>query len=175
MTDLLPLYLRTLAECAPERLVAQAVSADMPRDVVAIGKCAGALLDGVAAVHDVRDAFVALPEGYREPRCGATFVIAKGGHPNLTAASFDAGRRLAEFVAAHEDVLFLVSGGGSACAELPLPPFTERDLIETNARLIAAGIPIGAINTVRKHLSAIKGGRLAARVRGRAVTLVYSD
>ena len=53
--------------------------------------------------------------------------------------------------------------------------FGERDVIESNDRLIKSGASIGEINCVRKHLSAIKGGRLGARVRGRSVTLIYSD
>jgi glycerate 2-kinase len=169
--DLHSIYLRTLEACAPERLVGPVLEPDMPRDVVAIGKCAGALLDGL---HDVGDAFVAIPEGYREPQRRAE--IHRGGHPYITQASIDAGRALIKFVAAHENILFLISGGGSACVELPLSPwFHDDEVIETNRRLLASGAAIGEMNCVRKHLSAIKGGRLASRVRGRSVTLVYSD
>jgi len=149
------------------------VDAGMPRNVVAIGKCAGALLDGVAAVHDVASAFVAIPGGYHLPRTNAEVHV--GGHPHMTRASFDAGRALLRFVDAHDDILFLVSGGGSACVEVPLAPHTEEELIETNARLVASGLPIGAINAERAKWSALKGGRLGARVRGEVVTLVYSD
>ena len=164
------IYLRALDACAPERLVRGAITPDMPRNIVAIGKCAGALRDGL---DDVDHAFVAIPEGYRLPVKAAHVAI--GGHPDITAASFEAGRQLLAFVEAHDEILFLISGGGSACVELPLAPwFDERDVIETNARLVASGLPIAAINCVRKHLSAIKGGRLAARVK-RSVTLVYSD
>ena len=171
--DLKAIYLTTLERCTPERLVQRVVIASMPRNVVAIGKCAGALLDGVAEVLDVESAFVAIPEGYKLP--GSNIDVHIGGHPQMTRASFEAGRALLAFVDAHEDILFLISGGGSACVEVPLAPHTEEELIETNARLIASGMPIGAINAERKKLSAIKSGRLGARVRGRAVTLVYSD
>src|SRR5687767_8179497 len=106
----------------------------MPRDVVAIGKCAGALLDGVAEVIDVRDAFVALPEGYPPPETRAEIHI--GGHPRMTAASFEAGRALLGFVDAHEDLLFLISGGGSACVEVPLHPHIDKEVAEANERLI---------------------------------------
>ncbi len=164
------IYLRALDACAPERLVRTAITPDMPRNVVALGKCAGALRDGL---DDIDHAFVAVPEGYRLPVKHAHIAI--GGHPEITAASFEAGKQLLAFVEAHEEILFLISGGGSACVEQPLAPwFDERDLIEANARLVASGLPIAAINCVRKHLSAIKGGRLAARVK-RSVTLVYSD
>lgn len=164
------IYIRALDACAPERLARSVLTPDMPRAVVAIGKCAGALRDGL---DDGVDAFVAVPDGYRLPAKPSRVVV--GGHPQITAASFDAGRRLLDFVGAHDEILFLISGGGSACIEQPLAPwFSERDLIDVNAKLIASGLPIGDINCVRKHLSAIKGGRLAARVT-RSVTLIYSD
>lgn len=166
--DLKAIYLTTLERCAPERLVRERVTRTMPRDVVAIGKCAGAMLDGV---DDVRSAFVAVPEGYPLPRTKADIHI--GGHPHMTRASFAAGRALLKYVDAHDDILFLVSGGGSACVEVPL--ISEDEAMQTNARLIASGLPIAAINAERRTFSAIKGGKLAQRVRGRAVTLVYSD
>ena len=184
--DLKAIYLTTLERCAPELLVREHVTRDMPRNVVAIGKCAGALLDGVAGVHEIEDAFVAIPEGYRLPygvrRQGRRFEsgglasalhIYIGGHPQMTRASFDAGRALVAFVDAHDDILFLVSGGGSACVEVPITD--EATVAEANAKWIASGMSIGEINARRRTLSAIKGGKLAARVRGRAVTLVYSD
>jgi glycerate 2-kinase len=165
------IYLDALARCAPERLVREVLRDDMPRDVVAIGKSAGALLDGVA--HHVRDAFVAIPANYRRPTMNARVAI--GGHPHYTDASFEAGEELLRFVDAHDDILFLVSGGGSACVEVPAPGFTREQLKDENARLIASGMPIGTINAKRRTMSAIKGGKLAQRVRGRCVTLVYSD
>jgi hydroxypyruvate reductase len=168
--DLERIYFAALEACAPERLIARVWRPDMPRNVVAIGKCAGALLDGIP---EFDDACVVVPHGYRKPRRG---TVHEGGHPEMTRESFDAGRAVVDFVDAHDDVLFLISGGGSACVELPLRPwFDEDELIATNAALIRSGASIGEINAVRKHLSAIKGGRLAARVRGRSITLVYSD
>ncbi|MFL6248806.1 MAG: DUF4147 domain-containing protein [Thermoanaerobaculia bacterium] len=169
--DLKRVYLDTLARCAPDLLVRQHVHADMPRDVVAIGKCAAALLDGVATVHETTDAFVAIPEGYPLPRTNAQIHV--GGHPHMTRASFDAGRALLAFVEQHDDILFLISGGGSACVEVALPPHTDDEVAHANARLIASGLPIAEINRERRKLSAIKGGKL--RPRGRSVTLVYSD
>jgi len=149
------------------------VDATMPRNVVAIGKCAGSLLDGVARVLELESAFVAIPEGYKLPATEAELHV--GGHPHITEASFAAGRALLEYLRTHEDILFLISGGGSACVEVPLAPNSESDVAEANARLIASGLTIGEINRERRTRSAIKGGRLANYVRGRAVTLVYSD
>ena len=159
------IYLETLRRCAPETLIAKIWRDDFPRNVVAIGKCAGALRDGI----ECDNAFVALPYGYREPRKPAQVVF--GTHPNYSEASFAAGEKLLRFVDAHDDITFIISGGGSACVEIPIRDNT----IEENARLIASGMSIAEINARRKSMSAIKGGKLAARVRGRCVTLVYSD
>jgi hydroxypyruvate reductase len=160
------IYRTTLDRCDPAKLL-DGRTFDA-RNVLAIGKSA-AVIDAVQ--HDA--ALAAVPKGYPEPH---TSEVVRGGHPDMNADTFAAGRRVIEFVDAHDDVLFIISGGGSACVDLPLAPhFEERDLIDTNARLVASGIPIGEINCVRKHLSAIKGGRLAARVRGRSMTLILSD
>ncbi len=176
MPDLESIYRYTLERCSPQRLVQAAVTADLPRNVVAIGKCAGALIDGVAGAMPIDQAMAVLPHGYPDPKWSGAIVVAHGGHPQMDEQSFYAGDALLRFIEGLDEVLFLVSGGGSACVERPLDPwFSKRDLIDTNARLIAAGIPILDINTVRKHLSAIKGGRLATHVRGRSVTLIYSD
>lgn len=166
-------YLETLARCAPDVLVQKHVNPAMPRNVVAIGKCAGALLDGVAAVHTIDTAFVAVPDGYPLPRTSAEVHV--GGHPHMTPASFAAGRALLAFVEKHDDVLFLISGGASACVEVALAPHTESAVADANARLVASGLTIAEINHERRKRSAIKGGRLRERVRGRCVTLVYSD
>jgi hydroxypyruvate reductase len=73
-------------------------------------------------------------------------------------------------------VLALISGGGSALLSLPAPGLSFPDKQAVNAALLRSGAAIGEINTVRKHLSAIKGGRLAAAAfPARVVTLVISD
>ena len=164
------IYRRALEECAPGGLVRHAMRSDFPRIVVAIGKCAGALLDGFG---DFDEAFVAIPAGYPRPH-DAKATVFEGGHPEMTPASFAAGKALLEFVARHDAITFLVSGGGSACVEWPLDGFTQQQLIERNAKLIRSGKSIGEINAIRKQRSAIKGGRLSAHLE-RSVTLVYSD
>jgi glycerate 2-kinase len=73
-------------------------------------------------------------------------------------------------------VLALISGGGSSLLSLPAPGLTLTDKQAINAALLRSGAPIGEMNCVRKHLSAIKGGRLAAAAApARVVTLVISD
>jgi glycerate 2-kinase len=86
-------------------------------------------------------------------------------HPVPGKGSFNAGAaalRLCASARSGDDVVALVSGGGSALLEAPLVPFvTPKEMVRLNEVLIVSGAPIGAINTVRKHLSAVKGGRLA--------------
>jgi glycerate 2-kinase len=101
-----------------------------------------------------------------------------GGHPLPTASSEIAGRKaldLAASVGADETLLVLISGGASALMAVPADGITLEDKRSTTERLLRAGADIHALNTVRKHLSAIKGGWLAARVRGACRALVISD
>jgi hydroxypyruvate reductase len=72
-------------------------------------------------------------------------------------------------------VLFLLSGGASSLMELPHEGITLQDLQQTTEYLLRSGAPIQAINTVRKHLSAVKGGQLLRHARGPVWTLVISD
>jgi glycerate 2-kinase len=101
-----------------------------------------------------------------------------GGHPLPTAASEDAGRRalaLADSVGIAETLLVLISGGASALMAAPAEGVTLDDKRATTERLLRGGADIHALNTVRKHLSSIKGGWLAARTKGACVALVISD
>ncbi len=102
----------------------------------------------------------------------------RGGHPVPTDASEAAGRRaLAEAasVAPPELLVVLLSGGASALMALPADGVTLADKQATTRLLLGAGADIHALNAVRKHLSLLKGGRLAAAARGRAVCLAISD
>jgi hydroxypyruvate reductase len=102
-------------------------------------------------------------------------------HPAPGPGSFRAGRAAQALLASArpgDDVIALVSGGGSAMLAAPLRPFlTMAEKTRLHQVLVASGAPISAINTVRKHLSAVKGGRLAlAARRARSITtLAISD
>ena len=88
-----------------------------------------------------------------------------GGHPVPTPGSLAAGRRALQIAGAttRDDVLVvLLSGGASALLEYPAGGVTLADLQVTTSRLLRAGADISALNAVRKHLSAVKGGRLAS-------------
>jgi hydroxypyruvate reductase len=106
------------------------------------------------------------------------FPVVAGGHPLPTDASEAAGRRaleLAESTTADETLLVLISGGASALMALPAEGVTLADTRAATAQLLRAGADIYALNTVRKHLSAIKGGWLAARARATCRALIVSD
>ncbi|HVZ15075.1 MAG TPA: glycerate kinase [Bauldia sp.] len=105
--------------------------------------------------------------------------IVEASHPVPDAAGADAARRilaLAQSAGPDDLVLCLISGGGSALLALPAPGLTLADKQAVNRALLTSGAAIGEMNTVRKHLSAIKGGRLAAAAwPARLVTLLISD
>ncbi|OHV71097.1 hydroxypyruvate reductase [Mesorhizobium sp. LCM 4577] len=105
--------------------------------------------------------------------------IIEAAHPVPDAAGLEGSRRLLEKVrglTADDLVVALISGGGSALLPSPAPGLTLADEIAVNEALLASGAPIAAMNTIRKHVSTIKGGRLAAAAHpARVVSLVVSD
>jgi hydroxypyruvate reductase len=108
------------------------------------------------------------------------FRYFRGGHPTPNAESIQAATAMVRAVnaqAASALVIFLVSGGGSSIVEKPSDDeISLDDLIATYRALVHSGAPIAAINAVRKHLSAVKGGRLAqAAYPAQQVSLLVSD
>lgn len=105
--------------------------------------------------------------------------IIEAAHPVPDAAGLEASRRLLEKVqglTADDLVVALISGGGSALLPAPAEGLTLADEIAVNEALLASGAPIAAMNTIRKHVSTIKGGRLAAAAYpAKVVSLVVSD
>jgi hydroxypyruvate reductase len=105
--------------------------------------------------------------------------VVEASHPVPDESGHRAARRMLEMVkglGTDDLVLALVSGGGSALLSVPAPGLSFQDKQAVNAALLRSGAPIGEMNVVRKHLSAIKGGRLAAAAfPARVVTLVISD
>jgi len=105
--------------------------------------------------------------------------IVEAAHPVPDAAGRAAAERilrLAQGAGPDDLVLCLISGGGSALLALPAPGLTLEDKQAVNKALLASGADIGQMNTVRRHLSAIKGGRLAAAIHpAKVVSLLISD
>lgn len=105
--------------------------------------------------------------------------VMQSSHPVPDENSEIAARRILEVVTGlseHDLVIALISGGGSALMALPAPGLTLADKQVINRALLASGATIGEMNCVRKHLSAIKGGKLAARAApARLITLAISD
>jgi len=105
--------------------------------------------------------------------------VVEAAHPVPDAAGLAAAKRLQEIVSGlGEDdlVVALVCGGGSALLPAPAGGLTLADEIAVNEALLASGAPISAMNTIRKHVSTIKGGRLAAAAwPARVVSLIVSD
>lgn len=149
--------------------------------VIAVGKAAHGMLDGLFALLPPDFHFsgiVSTPTEPEKPRANLRYFL--GGHPTPNEQSLDAGRAaLALMRDAIEKtlVLVLLSGGGSALMEAPLlESLTLRDIQEMNRALVTCGASIDEINTIRKHVSAVKGGRLAVAAAPAAViTLAVSD
>ena len=115
--------------------------------------------------------------GYAVP-C-ARIEIVEAAHPVPDAAGLHGARRMLDLVerlTADDLVLCLISGGGSALLPLPAQGLTLDDKQAINRLLLASGATISEINCVRRHLSAIKGGRLAAACHpAQVLTLLISD
>jgi hydroxypyruvate reductase len=105
--------------------------------------------------------------------------VAEAGHPSPDASSLAAGARLLELAAGAREgeyLICLISGGGSSLAAAPMPPITFEQKRAAANYLIRAGADIREINCVRKHLSKLKGGRLAAAAHpSPVITFVISD
>lgn len=149
--------------------------------VIAFGKASHAMARGLVNVlgRDFPlDGILVVPAALPAEIPG--WRIFRGGHPLPNDESFAAGRAILERLAACDErtlVFFLISGGGSSMVEQPLDSeITLADIDQLNAALITCGAPIDEINAIRKHLSATKGGRLAAIAPfSSKLTLAISD
>jgi hydroxypyruvate reductase len=146
--------------------------------VVGAGKAAGAM---ARAVEDhwqgPLEGLVVTRYGHAVP-CERIEVV-EAAHPVPDQAGLDAARRILEKVQGlgpADLLLCLISGGGSALLSLPAPGITLEEKQAVNKALLRSGAAIDEMNCLRKHLSAIKGGRLAAAAApARIVSLLISD
>lgn len=153
--------------------------------VVGAGKAAGAMAQAVDALwpdHAPLNGLVVTRYGHTPPVVpGATprIEILEAAHPVPDEAGVSASERMLQLVqglSPDDLVLCLISGGGSALLTLPPAGLSLADKRAISQALLLSGAPIDEMNTVRKHLSRIKGGRLAqACGPARVVTLTISD
>lgn len=174
-------YREALASLDAGVLVARALALAPPPAgpvrLLALGKAAGPMMDAALAALGprARDPLCLLPEGGSPPD-GVKAI--HGNHPHPGMGSVTAGDALAAWARAGrgEPALVLLSGGGSALAIAPSAGLSFHEKALAVAQLMRAGRPIRELNAVRKHLSRIKGGRLAAALSPAPVrVLVLSD
>jgi len=161
-----------------------------PAMAAAAAKRLGSLSGLVVGAQLARPVVAPMPEAPPTPEATPTswaeqapplrraceFIV--GGHPTPNARSEEGGRKalaIAESLSEDDTLLVLISGGASALMAVPADGVTLDDKRATTDRLLRAGADIYALNTVRKHLSAIKGGWLAARTRAACIALAISD
>jgi glycerate 2-kinase len=178
--------LRTLFDAAiaaadPRKVLAAHLPPKPRRRCIVVG-CGKSAAVMAAAVEDAwRDVAlegtVVTPYGHNVPT--RRIEVIEASHPVPDANSERGARRLLERVrglGSEDLVLALISGGGSALCAAPAAGLTLGDKQAINRSLLASGANISEMNCVRKHLSAIKGGRLAAAAQpARVVTLAISD
>jgi glycerate 2-kinase len=149
--------------------------------VIALGKAAGPMLETLLDRMKRRKGLRGICCTNQLPKSrNWRFRYFEGGHPLPNEDTFAAARAtLALLRKAKKDtlIIFLISGGGSAMFDLPIDPqITLDDTVEFHRLLLASGAPINEVNTLRKHFSAVKGGRLAmAAPEALKVSLLLPD
>ncbi|HWC16274.1 MAG TPA: DUF4147 domain-containing protein [Terriglobales bacterium] len=147
--------------------------------VIAIGKAAHTMLESLMAqTGPILEGIVACSHPPQVQQPGFRYFL--GGHPLPNAESVRAAKAILKYLSGlneHTLVMYLISGGGSAIVESFQEEETSLDdLIATYRVLVHSGATIAEINTIRKHLSAVKGGRLAQRAYpARQVSIMVSD
>lgn len=146
--------------------------------VLGFGKAAAGMGRGVA--HQLAGLSMSGLLVSNAPGAAPPFDVLEAAHPIPDESSVIAGHRMLECArsaGARDLVVVLISGGGSALLTVPATGLGLLDISDTNATLLRCGAPIADVNAVRKHLSAVKGGRLAEALAGAGVvvTLVLSD
>lgn len=157
--------------------------APAPVYLIAIGKAAAAMTEGAyqALGGAIRQSLVITKHGHMDEELAQRDQLryVEAGHPVPDQASLRAGLQLLAFIQAIPEncqLLFLLSGGASSLAEVPLETIGLAQLQRVNNWLLGSGFDIESINRVRKHLSQIKGGGLLRFLQNRRVcALLVSD
>lgn len=162
--------MRSLARFLPERPQGRVL-------IVGAGKASARMAEAVEAVWGPCEGLVITRYGYGRPCRGVEIVEA--AHPVPDQKGLEATARMIELVKCADEndfVLALISGGASALLVAPVDGVSLAEKQAMNAALLASGAPIDRMNVVRKHLSRVKGGRLAsAAYPARMLALLISD
>ncbi len=145
--------------------------------VVGAGKASARMAEAVEAVWGQCEGLVITRYGYARPCAGIEIIEAAHPVPDQSGAKATARMlSLLESLGEGDFVLALISGGASALLVAPSEGVTLAQKQQVNAALLASGAPIDRMNTVRKHLSRVKGGQLAAAAYpARMLALMISD
>ncbi len=147
--------------------------------VISVGKAAHAMVNSLEMQAGNR--FEGIVASSADPLSQARgFRYFRGGHPTPSQESIRAAEAMLKSLSSQNAsslVIFMLSGGGSSIAEKPIDDeISLEDLIATYRVLVLSGLPIAEINAIRKHLSAVKGGRLAvAACAAQQVSMLVSD
>lgn len=145
--------------------------------VIAVGKAAAAMAAAVEMVWGPCEGLALTRYGHGVPT--QSIEVVEAAHPVPDKAGQDAARRilaLAESLGAGDTLLFLISGGASALLSAPLSTITLDEKAALTHALLASGATITEMNSVRRHLSSVKGGRLAAAAHpARCLSFAISD
>ena len=145
--------------------------------VVAYGKAASSMAEYVVKKINISKGIVVIPKNTKSSLISKKFVIIHAGHPIPDRESVKAGKIIQKFVesCSKEDfILFLVSGGGSSLLSLP-DKITLDEKKQVTKLLLKSGATIDEFNSVRKHLSRIKGGKLVKNMQSDGCALIMSD
>ncbi len=184
MTDRTPLLRRMFDAAVAAAQPALCLPPHLPQPpkgrtlVIGAGKASAAMARALEDHwHGPLEGLVVTRYGYEVP-CERIEIV-QAAHPVPDAAGLRAAERIREFVSgltADDLVIALISGGGSSLLVSPAPGLTLADKQAVNKALLASGATISEMNCVRRHLSAVKGGRLAAACHpAQVVTLLISD
>ncbi|MFX0172779.1 MAG: glycerate kinase [Candidatus Hodarchaeota archaeon] len=148
--------------------------------IIGAGKAVGRMAEALEAVLDglnIRGA-ICVPLGVKKDISLKQIECLECSHPLPSETNIQNTKQvmnLVKKIKADDLVIALISGGGSAIWSAPIFPITVEDLISLNKLLINSGMSIHEINTIRKHVSLIKGGKLSEKISSSIIVLVLSD
>ncbi|MBR5288021.1 MAG: DUF4147 domain-containing protein [Clostridia bacterium] len=184
ISDAMQIVRTSIAQVLPDEAVRRTLSGvqfSRPVTLIALGKAAWRMADAAYRTlgkQQIRQGVVITKYGHCEGEIGC-LELYEAGHPVPDENGVRAAQRVLEMVRGlgeGDEVVLLISGGGSALFESPAPDVTLEDIADATRQLLACGADITQINCIRKRLSAVKGGRLALEIApAKTMAIVLSD